>query len=430
MDWKSYIKKWAVTYVVAAVAYLLAFLVGVCTAEPPVRIIPIEEERELNAMLPTVEHDSLGRRVITSDQLIWYTDKEMSPAYQLQNTYHSPLYNVSSENEQDLRGNRIGRDRVGNGNRDFPWVATAGTDNCENVEIFRFVKLPKDDDGKVLPIVYFTGPNPGSGLRNPNANNFVLGEGGGTPSAQRWLYPKGTTFGELMCMHGPDDMLYPFELRMRFREDDFWEVDVYRPFPQAKDCEKAVKFLRPEWWSDDNLVHFISALRNPKVVKDSIQDRNRNVTAFKATFGKHELPPVNDYKLVAQLLTTNIWKSAHGVDWAEGVHAPTAPKGSKFHIVPEEYAGHVTAVDSQSCARCHEHTGHNVRVFDQNRGWYGRVRGQDRIFTFHPIAPSSISYNGENRQIRLRPEFVKAGIVEMYDPAKHSSALYKQLKVQ
>ncbi len=430
--WMRRVSIWVWTMRVSIWVFVLWFLFlasfVVVHAEPPVRLVSIEEERELNAMLPTLNYDALGSAAISSGELIWYADKEMPPAYQLQNSFHSPFYNVSSENEQDLSGRRIGKDRIGNGNRDFPWVTTGGTDNCADVEIFRFVRFPKDDYGNHLPLVYFIGANPGSGLRNPNNTSSILGEGGGAVSSQRWLYPRGTVFGELMCMQGPDDMLYPFELRMRFREREYWEVDVYRPYTTAKELEHTIKELRPVWWEQDDLVKFLNALRNPKVEKGSVQDRNRDVIAFRATFKKHELPPLPDAKLVAQLLTTASWKSAQGAEWIDGVTSPTAPKGTKFHVVPEEYAAHITAVDSKSCMECHKHTGFNVRVFDQNRGWYGRIRGNDGIFTFHPIDPSSISYDGTNKPIVMRPAFVKAGLVAAYNPRVHTADWYKQLK--
>lgn len=205
-------------------------------------------------------------------------------------------------------------------------------------------------------------------------------------------------------------------------------MDAYRPYPTAKDLELAIKEIQPDYWENNKLLSFVSALKNPKIEDGSIQDVNRNVVAFSSKFKKHVLPPLDNDLLVAKLLTTAEWKSAQGVEWVPGVTAPTAPKGTAFHIVPEEYAGHITKVDSESCAQCHAHTGFNVRLFDQNRGWYGRVRGNDGIFTFHPIDPSAISYDGTNKAIVLRQAYVKAGIVEMYDKAKHSGELYSQLK--
>src|SRR5262245_20363311 len=108
---------------------LILLFATAARAEPPVRLVPLQEEQELNAMLPVVlDHNSLASKVKNADDVMWYTDKEMPPAYQIQNTFHSPFYNISNQNERDLSGRRIGKDRIGNGNRDFPWVATAGTD--------------------------------------------------------------------------------------------------------------------------------------------------------------------------------------------------------------------------------------------------------------------------------------------------------------
>jgi hypothetical protein len=81
-----------------------------------------------------------------------------------------------------------------------------------------------------------------------------------------------------------------------------------------------------------------------------------------------------------------------------------------------------------SCAKCHESTLKHVDEFDTPRQWYGRVRGSDRIFTFHPIEPASISTNGAPRQVRLRQAFVDSGLVAWYDRSKHPSDVYQVLR--
>lgn len=61
------------------------------------------------------------------------------------------------------------------------------------------------------------------------------------------------------------------------------------------------------------------------------------------------------------------------------------------------------------------------------RGWYGRVRGNDAIFSFHPIEPSSISYNGADQQVRFRQSFVHAGMIEKFNITKHREDFYQEL---
>jgi hypothetical protein len=77
---------------------------------------------------------------------------------------------------------------------------------------------------------------------------------------------------------------------------------------------------------------------------------------------------------------------------------------------------------------CHDDTLKPARSFDAPRGWYGRVRGSDGIFSFHPIEPSSISRNGSPVQVRIRQSLVRAGMVERYDRAKHPADRYSAIK--
>jgi hypothetical protein len=69
-----------------------------------------------------------------------------------------------------------------------------------------------------------------------------------------------------------------------------------------------------------------------------------------------------------------------------------------------------------------------VREFEPRRDWYGRIRGSDGIFSFHPFAPESISHNGSGLPVRLNPRLVEAGIVEPYDAGRHPASLYHELR--
>jgi hypothetical protein len=109
-------------------------------------------------------------------------------------------------------------------------------------------------------------------------------------------------------------------------------------------------------------------------------------------------------------------------------YAPTTKAG--FHIVPSNYDAGFIAVDQQSCARCHSSVNRHVNDFDAARDWYGRVRGSDQIFSFHPFEPSSISYNGFASSPRMRSSLMRAGLLEKYDPQKHSASLYRRSRVE
>ena len=89
------------------------------------------------------------------------------------------------------------------------------------------------------------------------------------------------------------------------------------------------------------------------------------------------------------------------------------------------YEGAFLPVSRQECRRCHEQIDQQVRVFERNRDWYGRIRGNDEIFSFHPFEPASISPNGFNRTVNMRQELVNAGLLAKFDPAKHNERFYQ-----
>jgi hypothetical protein len=68
-----------------------------------------------------------------------------------------------------------------------------------------------------------------------------------------------------------------------------------------------------------------------------------------------------------------------------------------------------------------------VRDFDYFRDWYGRIRGSDGIFSFHPFEPWSVSDNGAPQSVQLRSELIQAGVLEGYTPKKHDPARYAEV---
>lgn len=63
-------------------------------------------------------------------------------------------------------------------------------------------------------------------------------------------------------------------------------------------------------------------------------------------------------------------------------------------------------------------------VFSSGRQWYGRVRGADQIFSFHPFALESIADNGASLPVRMRRELTDAGIIAPFDGRVHTAARY------
>jgi hypothetical protein len=121
------------------------------------------------------------------------------------------------------------------------------------------------------------------------------------------------------------------------------------------------------------------------------------------------------------------FQSAEGVTWRIGTNGVTTAAPStdaSFHIVPAKYDAGFIDVDSASCIRCHSTVNQNVDRFQGGRDWYGRIRGSDGIFSFHPFDPSSISYNGYPNSVRMRDEMIEAGLLERFDPDRHPNSIY------
>ena len=66
-----------------------------------------------------------------------------------------------------------------------------------------------------------------------------------------------------------------------------------------------------------------------------------------------------------------------------------------------------------------ESAGQQVR--EAGRDWYGRIRGSDGIFSFHPFDPNSISGNGYPAPVRMRDELVSSGVIERYDALRSTT---------
>jgi hypothetical protein len=375
---------------------------------PTARLMSAEKEQRLRAMLPHVADSDL-RKVLADPRLILYTEAEMPRAYQFWNGQlpgvHNANYNISAD----------GGEPYGNGNREFPWGHPAGTHRTEKVEAFRFLWLPVDKDGKTQPVVWHR-----KVLRGDSNQGYA------------WTYPVGAIVGEVLAMPGPDGYVYTFEMRVRTREFGYWDVDVLRPFPTAAELAKKIKDLRPHWETEPNLVRAVAHLEEPlKMRTHTLADSQPAKRTFDQTMGIDTLPALEDDELVGELLTSTTFRSTVGEVWRESpsgvkTYAPTTAKG--FHIIPAKYDAGFVQVDRTSCLRCHDSVNKPVSDFNPGRDWYGRVRGSDGIFSFHPFAPESVSGNGYGTTISMRPELEKSGVIAKFDPKVHKNAVYHELK--
>lgn len=380
---------------------------GASVAEGPFRLVSAARQEQLRRCLPRLA-DRRMQAVLDDPTLLLYTEQEMPQAYQdfsgdLQGI-HSPAYNISANRSEPF----------GNGNREFPWNAPAGTHRSPGVESFRFLWLPKQPEGHPWPVVWYRKRLPGD--RSPG---------------YAWLYPVGTIVGEVLTLAAPDGYDYTFELRVRIRESDDWAVDVFRPFLTSDELAQRITELRPNWQENPQLARLVWHLVEPRDLEPRhLVDRQPGRRVFEQTMGVDTLPDAGDDALIAELLTESVFRSALGARWREGANgvptcAPTTE--APFHIVPARYDAGFIDVDRHSCTRCHETVKRHVREFNAGRDWYGRIRGSDGIFSFHPFDPGSISGNGYGVGVRMRTALIEAGIVAAYDKQAHPDDRYRVL---
>jgi hypothetical protein len=377
--------------------------------EPPAvrpRIMSDEKYDRLRDLLPRVS-DAEIQRILDDERLVLYTDEEMPPAYQDWDGglpgIHSVRYNVSANQSEPF----------GNANLEFPWGTPAGTHRTKNVRSFRFLWLPVDRHGNTQPVVWYRILLPGD-----SAKGYA------------WIFPVGTVLGEVLLAVGSDQEQYPFELRIRTRQYAEWSVDVFRPFVTAADLLDRIKQDRPDWWENETLVQLVNHLDRPITMPKLRLADNHSRLVFDQPMGVDSLPPIGEDDLVADLLTRTEFQSALGAVWrhdTKGLYTCAPTTEADFHIVPANYDAGFIEVDPVSCMRCHETVAVHAREFDFGRDWYGRVRGSDGIFSFHPFDPASISPNGYGRPVQMRAELVENGVLEKFDPEKHANEVYHLL---
>jgi hypothetical protein len=371
--------------------------------------------QRLRRYFPAVD-DPHTQAILDDPRLVLYTEAEMPRAYQIWDGsfhgVHSPSYNISAGEAERAKGHGGG----GNGNIEFPWQGAGGTHRCNNLFVSRFLKLP-EREGKRLPIVWYRWRFQGDAA-----------------TGYAWTYPSGTVFGELLAMRGPQGYYYTFELRTRTKLGTTWAPNVFRPFPTAESLAGRIKQLRPNWESQPNLLRMVRHLEEPSPALHVTRLANSHPRReFDQWMAIDELPPLGDDRLVEELLQGTTFRSAEGEVWrvggkGYGTHAPTTK--ASWHVVPKNYDAGFIAIDQASCARCHRSVNRHVDHFDAGRDWYGRVRGSDRIFSFHPFDPGSISYSGYPQPIRLRSELLAAGLLEPYDARRHPPEVYTRSRAE
>lgn len=389
----------------------LALLCGKCWGQKQPQLMSEEKEAALRASIPPIGNEELAKKL---DEATLYTAEEMPPAMQAQSLAGGQGEGVT--HFESIYVTKNGFDAQGlftNPNREFPWQFPGGTDRNHDVQkTFKAFWLPRKPDGSVWPVVMFR-----EHLERSNAVNM------GSPLGYRWLFPKGTVFFEVLTMEFADGYLYTWEVRAREREEDDWHVDVFRPFPSKEHLVNRIRELRGP-------AHpAIAQLEQPRRLQRlTLEDRRHPNRAFKEQGAEYVLPKIES-KLIRELLTTTTFISALGEEWASDglavAYAPTTKERIES-IVPPGYLGAFIRTDSIGCASCHETTLRPADAFE-NRDWYERTRGDDGIFSWHPVSLSSIGRaNAARRPVQYRAEFVRAGMIDNFDPDKHPAAMYSR----
>jgi hypothetical protein len=364
---------------------------------------PEEELKPFKEKLPVVEDPRL-QSILASPDTMWYDHNGMIPVYQ---DSIKPILGV--------RANSIGRDLAVEGHRvfnrkkqfHFPYSTTAGMEDCDNVKVLTFWSPPKAN-GEVLPVVWW----------NDNTTRY------------RWLFPKGTVFGEVLYLQASDGHYFAFEIRTRERFLDSWGAHAFRPFPTAKKLAEAIQRKRPNWQSSLALRKAVIHLLDDNTLESSTLESQYFAKAFEPVSGfLDKVPDLGDGPLVEALLRETPFTNVEGEVWKrQGTQESyAASTETDFHIVPKGYNAGLIPVNDVSCNRCHEDTGRQFGEFSFNSLLYGEIWGEDRIFSWHLFEPNESIYGAFHQNRKLNSLLAEAKLIEAYSLSKHPGNLYKEL---
>jgi hypothetical protein len=381
------------------------------------QIMPADKAAALRQSFPKTDIERWNK-LFADPKTVLYTDAEILPAYQHANagllvisggrqsigtgrstTFHWVGYNLSGDAQEDPKPDGLG----GNANIEFPWRTPGGIAfNEAQIGKFRFFRLP-DSNGRVWPVVIFRSTRNDSKM--------------GAHEVTDWMFPIGTVFGEVLALRDRESQLHTFEVRLRIREKDYWDVEILRPFPTERDLVAELE--------KRGQVELATKVMSAPVRTEAMTDRLHRRQAFASEKGRVALPSF-DSQLAAALLDETPFKSAVGAQWKGTAIAPTTEQA--FSIVPQNYLGTHLGNDPTSCMECHRHVQRHVDSFDSVRQWYGRIRGADGIFTWHPIANRAVARSGGRIPVEIREDFIRAGWVAQFNPSVHTRERYHPLE--
>jgi hypothetical protein len=349
-------------------------------AVTPLRLVSAADHARRLALLPATADGRLAR-LAADPRFAFYDRASVPPAYEDRHTGIPAVYNINHNESAAQHDVGPRREPFGNPNREFPWDKTAGVKTGGGVYHFVVLIAPVRVVERVLP-------------------NNIPTLADWQPSAT-WVYPEGTTFGEILTVTRADGREFACEVRTRTKVAGKWQPDVYRPFSTAADLGATVAAIGAVRASESEkkaCQEFTAAMNAAPVWHPyTLGDFKHDVRAVDDIKGAVEtLPPLPE-GVVTEILSRP-FVSVKGVEWREvpdrECHAPTSKDA--FHVVQKDYDGAFFAVSQQACMRCHDTVQARADLFQSpaTRDWYGRVRGSDGIFSLHPFEPSSYGSTG------------------------------------
>lgn len=385
----------------------------VAAVEAIPQILPAETLQKYKAALPKVAFGKLSA-ILADPETFWYDHESMPSSYQ---DSVEPSATVGCRRNDSgaslidiIPGGRQVFNAAGT-TFNFPFGHTAGTDNSTNAHIVDFMWLPKVQ-GKRLPVAYY--------IKNGKRGGFTLRQ-------WRWMFPKGTVFGEMIFVKGEGGELLPVELRTRERYIGGWATNSYRPYPTASSLAAAIKELRPSWESNDALKRAVEHLSDNSTLQSKTAKSSVFPGIFEETGGIDSLPDLGDVGLVRDLMKRE-FVSSYGAVWksGSGLKSFAASTTSKFSVVPNNFEASLIEVRDVSCQRCHKDAQKAIKDFNENAVLYGDIWGSDQIFSFHPFDPKLCRGAADDNR-ELRPIFKSSGLVQTYDASLHTADYYKEL---
>ena len=205
-------------------------------------------------------------------------------------------------------------------------------------------------------------------------------------------------------------------------EIDSWGVGLFRPVSHRRRTAKAI-----EDRSDaDQYRPAIAQLLSPKVQVIEVSDRaNRSRPAFVGHAGASFLPEL-PASVTRELMRRPFRDALKPSGLADPMARFATPRQRRLRSrLCRGITWRRSWVPTRtSCQQCHRTVAQHARTFDRHRGWYGHVRGDDDVFTFHPGGTETFPTTARRLPARLRKSFVESGVVEWYDdPKKHPPML-------